>query len=83
MTGNNNPKGPQPAPVKWYYVDGGSAVGPVDAPGLRSAAQAGKLGMDTLVWRSGFDAWKRVDGRLRPVVSTSSRRWGMAYAVLT
>ena len=62
MTGNTNPRGPQPAPVKWYYVDGGSAVGPVDASGLRGAAQAGKLRMDTLVWRSGFDAWKRVDG---------------------
>ncbi|NLX56986.1 MAG: DUF4339 domain-containing protein [Planctomycetaceae bacterium] len=42
----------------WYYLEGGETRGPVAAAQLRRLFQAGHLGPETLLWRSGMPDWQ-------------------------
>ena len=44
--------------MQWFYADNNQPVGPVDEARLRELAQAGKIGLDTLVWRQGMANWR-------------------------
>lgn len=42
---------------KWYYMDGGKKIGPVEVSQLVSKLTSGELPPDTSVWVSGMDKW--------------------------
>lgn len=44
-------------PTGWYYAEAGVPQGPVDYPDLRRLAKDGRIGPDTLYWRSGLEQW--------------------------
>lgn len=45
--------------VFWYYLDGARRrQGPVDAQQVRGALHNGEIGVDSLIWREGMEAWK-------------------------
>lgn len=45
--------------VFWYYLDGARRrQGPVDAQQVRGALHNGEVGVDSLIWREGMEAWK-------------------------
>ncbi len=44
---------------QWYYVDGNrQRQGPVEDAALAALWRSGRIGLDTLVWREGEDAWR-------------------------
>ncbi len=45
--------------MQWHYASGGKAIGPVGVEEMRRLISAGSIGDDTLVWRPGFEDWKR------------------------
>ncbi|WP_165227621.1 GYF domain-containing protein [Aquisphaera insulae] len=44
---------------RWYYTHWNKSLGPVTGTQLRQLAAAGMLEPTDLVWREGFDRWKR------------------------
>lgn len=64
-----NPQRPEPTDskrvetvepsVQWYAHIDGENRGPLDKRAVQSAIEEGKITGDTLVWRAGFDDWKR------------------------
>src|SRR4051794_21923875 len=44
--------------MQWYYVEGESARGPVDAGEIENLAATGALQPQTLVWREGMANWE-------------------------
>ncbi|MEU0080882.1 SPFH domain-containing protein [Micromonospora tulbaghiae] len=49
---------PLPGQAQWYVGVGGQRQGPYDLGGLAEQANAGALGADTLVWRTGMAQWQ-------------------------
>ena len=43
--------------MNWYYVEQGQQAGPVSDAQLDGMLRAGKIRLDTLVWREGMPAW--------------------------
>ncbi len=46
--------------AQWHYADGARPAGPVPFPALRSLFEAGRVGLDTRVWRTGMADWARI-----------------------
>lgn len=46
--------------TKWYYVEDGERVGPVEEEGLQELVDDGVLKEDSYVWTKGFDNWQRL-----------------------
>jgi hypothetical protein len=46
--------------TKWYYVENGERVGPVEEADLKDLVQAGTLDGEGYVWKKGFDNWVRL-----------------------
>lgn len=45
--------------VFWYFLDGARRrQGPVDAQQVRGALHNGEIGVDSLIWREGLEAWQ-------------------------
>jgi membrane protease subunit (stomatin/prohibitin family) len=52
------PELPPPLPaIRWHVAAEGQATGPFSGDQLTEAVAAGRLGADTLVWRSGMTEW--------------------------
>ncbi|MEU4589912.1 SPFH domain-containing protein [Micromonospora aurantiaca] len=49
---------PLPGQAQWYVGVGGQRQGPYDLGALAEQANAGALGADTLVWRTGMAQWQ-------------------------
>ncbi|WP_318333202.1 SPFH domain-containing protein [Micromonospora sp. BRA006-A] len=49
---------PLPGQAQWYVGVGGQRQGPYDLGALTEQANAGALGADTLVWRTGMAQWQ-------------------------
>ncbi|WP_433495541.1 SPFH domain-containing protein [Micromonospora sp. CA-248089] len=49
---------PLPGQAQWYVGVGGQRQGPYDLGGLAEQANAGALGAETLVWRTGMAQWQ-------------------------
>ncbi|WBC09399.1 SPFH domain-containing protein [Micromonospora sp. WMMA1947] len=49
---------PLPGQAQWYVGVGGQRHGPYDLGGLAEQANAGALGAETLVWRTGMAQWQ-------------------------
>ncbi len=49
---------PLPGQAQWYVGVGGQRQGPYDLGALAEQANAGALGADTLVWRTGMAQWR-------------------------
>ena len=47
---------PEPG-ARWFYVEDGRRRGPVGVPELVELILGGRIAEDTLVWRSGLEAW--------------------------
>ena len=43
--------------MNWYYAEAGQQTGPVDDAALEQLAAAGKITVETLVWREGLENW--------------------------
>jgi membrane protease subunit (stomatin/prohibitin family) len=56
------PTGPPPLPVstQWYLGEDGKQVGPLTPSEIQARVTAGTGTPDTLVWRSGMEAWARL-----------------------
>lgn len=50
----------------WYAAFGGRARGPYSRTELELLAEQGRVRSSTLVWRPGFEAWRRVRGEGKP-----------------
>lgn len=50
----------------WYAAFGGRARGPYSRTELELLAEQGRVRSSTLVWRPGFDEWRRVRGEGKP-----------------
>ncbi|OIQ19101.1 MAG: hypothetical protein BM556_07400 [Bacteriovorax sp. MedPE-SWde] len=46
--------------TKWYYVENGERVGPVEESDLESLIKTGTLNSDGYVWKKGFDNWVKL-----------------------
>jgi membrane protease subunit (stomatin/prohibitin family) len=57
--GRSGPAAPPPLPAatQWYFAVGPERRGPLDDAGMASAAAAGTLRGDTLVWHAGLAEW--------------------------
>lgn len=44
--------------ASWYYADGDTRHGPVEATEVERLISAGQLGANSLVWRPGLDEWE-------------------------
>ena len=55
----------------WWYVIKDKRKGPVDIEELKKLIQFGNIGVKTMVWREGMEAWKSIDEveELHPVMS--------------
>jgi len=51
-----------PAEVEWYVAIADAQVGPLLPSGVKSKWEAGEVGPDTLVWRSGMADWTALSG---------------------
>jgi len=47
-----------PSADEWFVGINGSPVGPIKLSELRAKAMAGAVGLESLVWRDGFEEWK-------------------------
>ncbi len=47
-----------PSADEWFVGINGSPVGPIKLSELRAKAIAGAVGLESLVWRDGFEEWK-------------------------
>jgi len=47
--------------TKWYYVENGERVGPVEESDLGELVSAGKLEAEGYVWKKGFDNWVKLE----------------------
>ena len=47
---------PQPQ-IQFYFNDNGTPSGPVSFGEIRAKVEAGKIGPDTLVWKTGLPSW--------------------------
>ncbi|WP_408601615.1 GYF domain-containing protein [Pseudomonas sp. PLMAX] len=45
----------------WWYVTKDKKKGPVEVSELKKLIQAGTIGVKTMVWREGMDAWQHID----------------------
>lgn len=45
----------------WWYVIKDKKKGPVEIDELKKLIQAGTIGVKTMVWREGMDAWQHID----------------------
>lgn len=67
VTGLHMPKVGAAMPGRdWYAAFGGRARGPYSRTELELLAEQGRVRSSTLVWRPGFDAWRRVRGEGKP-----------------
>jgi hypothetical protein len=87
VTGVYIPAGDGQAEREWYAAFGGRARGPYTRGELELLARRGRVRSSTLVWKPGFDGWKRIRGEeeehpdldwLRNVVVRRKRREGKA-----
>lgn len=46
---------------QWYYANSGHRSGPISRADLDARIAEGEVRGDTLVWRAGWDAWRRAD----------------------
>lgn len=44
--------------MDWYFAEANQRLGPVDDSEFRSLRESGRIGPDTLVWRSGLADWQ-------------------------
>jgi hypothetical protein len=44
-------------PAGWYYAEGGAPQGPIGFSELKRLARDGRIGPETLYWKSGMDQW--------------------------
>lgn len=51
---------PEILQAQWHYADGARPAGPVPFPALRSLFEAGRVGLETRVWRTGMADWAKV-----------------------
>lgn len=56
--------------MKWFYVENGQQVGPVEESQLAELVQSGKLRGDTLVWHEGMAAWQAFSTVCPPELAT-------------
>lgn len=58
----------------WYYVLGSERVGPIDRSELETLFGDGTIGMESYVWKKGFDNWKvlKTVEELESLYATSS-----------
>ncbi|HEX7669608.1 MAG TPA: GYF domain-containing protein [Polyangiaceae bacterium] len=52
--------GPQSIQEEWYIGIDGSPLGPLTIAQLREKAASGKVTLESLVWRDGFEEWKPI-----------------------
>lgn len=46
--------------TKWYYVEDGERVGPVEQEELQALVDKGDLNEESFVWKKGFENWERL-----------------------
>ncbi len=44
----------------WYIVENGVSVGPMNEEQIAGAIKSGRISSSTLVWRDGFQSWKKL-----------------------
>ncbi|MEL6316594.1 MAG: SPFH domain-containing protein, partial [Pseudomonadota bacterium] len=54
------PPPPPPPAAQWHVAIDGARHGPMERRALREWAAEGRIGADALVWRPGFDGWRRL-----------------------
>ncbi|MEE3920484.1 GYF domain-containing protein [Micromonospora sp. BRA006-A] len=64
---------PLPGQAQWYVGVGGQRQGPYDLGALTEQANAGALGADTLVWRTGMAQWRARRAGARACVGARQR----------
>lgn len=47
--------------TKWYYVENGERVGPVEENELQALVENGGLASDGYVWKKGFENWTKLE----------------------
>lgn len=68
-------RGPPPPPdaAAWHVFIAGASVGPLRAALVVDLLERGSLGDEPIVWRAGFERWRRI-AEVEPFVE-SYRRW--------
>lgn len=46
--------------MHWFYVENNDKVGPIDQDKMVSLIKKGKLNLDSYVWTTGFENWKKL-----------------------
>ena len=45
----------------WWYAEHDKKVGPADIDELKRLLETGRIGLKTVLWREGMEAWRPLD----------------------